>query len=111
MQIRNEARTKIEKLRSLKGVKASGGKILLSLNPWAERKGGVWGSVRLERAINSEGAPAIRMGMAVVSNGIKPIRGQVGRNETDAQWCNRRAQAGRPGGAADLLARKMQLLS
>src|SRR5215469_8199456 len=73
MQIRKEARTKTEKLRSLKSVKASGGKILLSLNPWAERKGGVWGSVRQYIDIKTEPAPAIRMGMAVGSTRRKPM--------------------------------------
>ncbi len=45
--MRNEASAKTEKLRSLKRLKASAGKMLLSLKPWAERNGGVCGRVRL----------------------------------------------------------------
>src|ERR1035438_3225862 len=74
MQIRNEARAKIEKLRSLKRRKASAGKILLSLKPpEVDRSGGGWGSVRQYRAIRSDATPARRIGVAVDSTRRKPI--------------------------------------
>src|ERR1700733_3502522 len=75
MQIRNEARAKTEKLRSLKRRKASAGKMLLSLKPpEVDRSGGVWGSVRQYRAIRIDATPAKRIGMAAYSTPRKPMR-------------------------------------
>src|SRR5450432_578703 len=74
MQIKNDASANTEKLRSLKRLNASAGKMLLSLNPPEEvRSGGVCGSVRQYKAIRIDAALARRIGVAVDSTRRKPI--------------------------------------
>src|SRR4029077_10132481 len=68
MQIRNDARAKTAKLRSLKRPKASAGKIFEILKPpVAWRSGGVCGSVKQYKPIAIEDAAARRIGIAVAS--------------------------------------------